>query len=285
MKNKTKKTLAGLGLGLVGALSLTGCASDIVFNQADLDKAINGVNEYLETQNNYSSEFARNMLNDSIVKAVFKAMETNNYSIKNTQIVKDALGNIYYNTTSTNSVSYDKNTNIAKIYDIYTEGVGEQSETKAYYKEVQFVQSDDSEYGLSYKVKDYNLTDKTYTEEITGGYVNEMEFMSLQSSLNQFLLKINGSNILGDVVMNKIDENTNEFFFTTYDIEGEDSEMSGLESYSHYQFKFVGDELVYMKGALSQGDSTSYLHAIAEAYIEWNISELNVINESEFNTK
>ena len=73
MKEKTKKILAGIGVGLTlgtaGAF-MTGCSSDITFNQKDLDQAISNINEYLETQNNYSSEFARNTLNGYLMNAL-----------------------------------------------------------------------------------------------------------------------------------------------------------------------------------------------------------------------
>lgn len=280
MKNKTKKLLAGIGLGLIGATTLTGCASDIVFNQKDLDKAINGINNYLETQNNYSSEFARNMLNDSIVRAVFKAMETDSYSMKNTQIVKDALGNLIDEQCSDCNVFYNHETNKAKIHNFYSIN-GEI--TDVLYKEVEFVPAENpNDDPPAYKVKTFDLDAKTYTEIINDEYRSEAEYMSLQSMLNNFLIQINGSDIIGDVVMDRIDENTNEFFFSTYSKDGEDSASPGLETYMHYQFRFVGDELTYMRGALSQGDDVSYLHAVAECFIEWNISDLNVINEADF---
>ena len=72
MKNKMKKIITGLSLAftmMLGGVALTGCSSDITFNQKDLDAAINNVNEYLETQNNFSSEFARNTFNAYLMNA------------------------------------------------------------------------------------------------------------------------------------------------------------------------------------------------------------------------
>ena len=47
MKFKTKKILAGVTMGITGALALTGCASDIAITQEDLDKTLEGVNNHL----------------------------------------------------------------------------------------------------------------------------------------------------------------------------------------------------------------------------------------------
>ena len=125
MKEKTKKILAGIGIGLTlgtaGAF-MTGCSSDITFNQKDLDQAISNINEYLETQNNYSSEFARNTLNGYLMNALNDSARKN-IEIISEEIMYDSFGNEqkqskgtykYYNngsmvkeyTTSSNTSKY-----------------------------------------------------------------------------------------------------------------------------------------------------------------------------------
>ncbi len=118
MKNKGKKLLAGLGIGvaLASATMLTGCTSDITFNQEDLDNAINNVNSYLTNKQNNDSEYVRNNLNELIIngmnnsvglKSIAYNVVTETYSNglmldKTTTTYKRNLENnmlkVYYNT-------------------------------------------------------------------------------------------------------------------------------------------------------------------------------------------
>lgn len=118
MKNKTKKILASIGLGVMlggGALITTACSSDITFNQADLDKTIANMNEYLEYQNNYSSEFSYNSLMDNIMMALENNVSTNNFSI-NTNIAYYDNHGIQIRSKQAYGKRFVTNDNIVKFY-------------------------------------------------------------------------------------------------------------------------------------------------------------------------
>lgn len=102
MKDKTKKMLAGIGLGAVlgtSGIFMTGCSSDITFNQKDLDQAISNINEYLETQNNYSSEFAKNVLNDYLLRGIERNQNNSQFGYKVTSKQDNSLNDLYANFT------------------------------------------------------------------------------------------------------------------------------------------------------------------------------------------
>lgn len=84
MKNKTKKILASVGLIIASCGLLAGCTSDITFNQKDLDNLMNNATTYLETQNNYSSEFVRNSLNNYLINGLENAINEKNISYTST---------------------------------------------------------------------------------------------------------------------------------------------------------------------------------------------------------
>lgn len=94
---KKKKLLLGLTLGSIMSTApfLTACSSDITFNQTDLDKAIKNVNEYLEIQNNYSSEFAKNVLNDYLLKGVVRNQDNSKFGYKVTNNVQNSFNDSY----------------------------------------------------------------------------------------------------------------------------------------------------------------------------------------------
>lgn len=120
MKKKTKKILAGISLGTILATApfYTGCASDITFNQADLDKALVNINEYLETQNNFSSEFAQNRLYNCLVDG-FTSGENANFSLDVTQTGQDVTGRTFATISYSSKVYSEENTT---IYEVKQEG-------------------------------------------------------------------------------------------------------------------------------------------------------------------
>lgn len=109
MKNKIKKILAGLGIGLAlgSSAMLTGCSSDITFNQKDLDDVISNVNTYLENTQNNDSEYVRNTLNELLINAL-------NNSI--------GVGNIAYTSVSEQYAYGIKGTTQKEIYKRNIEG-------------------------------------------------------------------------------------------------------------------------------------------------------------------
>lgn len=65
MKNRTKKILAIVGMGLVGMSLLTGCgSSDVSVNQADLEKTMSNANTYFENLNSSISDLQTYQMGD-----------------------------------------------------------------------------------------------------------------------------------------------------------------------------------------------------------------------------
>lgn len=206
MRNKTKKILAGLGIGLTltgGGLLMTGCKSDIEFNQKDLDLAISNVNEYLETQNNYSSEFARNTLNGYLMNAVLDS------SRKSFEIITDSY---FYNAYGDEELDY------RETYKYINDGVKikefanrtASNSTLLGYRE-SVLGSDDIYDTITYrKTADNNKTfvrDKVDNLETftlgSGGYVN------YNGVLSQLFIEINSEELkMSDFIMEKKGENS-----------------------------------------------------------------------------
>ena len=57
---KFKKKLMVIPFIASSLFATTACSSNVKFNQDDLDAVMNEAQQYLESQNNYSTEFAKN---------------------------------------------------------------------------------------------------------------------------------------------------------------------------------------------------------------------------------
>lgn len=273
MKNKTKKILAGLGLGLIGATTLTGCTSDIVFNQSDLDNAITGINNYLDTQNNYSSEFARNTLNNMLIKSAFKATQVTSYSQTANESFKDDAGNIVNTATSTAKIYYDKNTNTSKIFSTSTYG----------YKEL-YSETNYNSNSKLYTTKVYNPKDKTWYETTSSTYQNDQLLLpsTLDERINEYLIIVSETDkLVGDITMEKINDNTYNFYFARhYSIDagsawGEDLAGQPMEFTENYQLRFTNGEFTYVKVTM-RCDFQFQGISFAELNIDWNCEDFTI---------
>ncbi len=160
MKNKGKKLLAGLGIGLAltGATMLTGCTSDITFNQEDLDNAINNVNSYLTNKQNNDSEYVRNTLNELLINAMNDSVGVKNISYTSTSVRYD-----YGIKTAQAKYTYKRNVedNVCKSY-LKSEGNGIRNGTT--YVELTTKSANDV---ISFELENYQIDDegvKTYTK-------------------------------------------------------------------------------------------------------------------------
>ena len=159
MKQKTKRLLAGLGIGLAlgSSAMLTGCSSDITFNQKDLDNVINNVNTYLENTQNNNSEYVRNNLNELIINGM-----NNSIGIKN--IAYNVITKYYENGLlfDKTTISYKRNieNNTLKVYYNTIEGKKNTNYIEATRKSVDNTYSYDVE---EYKINSEN--EKTYVKQ------------------------------------------------------------------------------------------------------------------------
>lgn len=275
MKNKTKKLLLGLGLGLIGATTLTGCTSDIVFNQSDLDNAITGINNYLDTQNNYSSEFARNTLNNMLIKSAFKATQVTSYSQTINESFKDDAGNIINTATSTAKIYYDKNTNTSKIFSTSTSGYG--------YNQELYSETNYNSNSKLYTTKVYNPKDKTWYETTSSTYQNDQYLLpsTLDERISEYLIIVNETDkLVGDITMEKINDNTYNFYFARHYLisagpaygEDEDEMMEFIEN---YQLRFQNGELVYINASVRCDFMIEGLQ-YGELTIDWDCEDFTI---------
>lgn len=159
MEQKTKRLLAGLGIGLAlgSSAMLTGCSSDITFNQKDLDNVINNVNTYLENTQNNNSEYVRNNLNELIINGM-----NNSIGIKN--IAYNVITKYYENGLlfDKTTISYKRNieNNTLKVYYNTIEGKKNTNYIEATRKSVDNTYSYDVE---EYKINSEN--EKTYVKQ------------------------------------------------------------------------------------------------------------------------
>lgn len=209
MKNRTKKILSGIALGVVGALTLTGCTSDLTFNQADLDNIINSANKYLEYQNNYSGEYAQNMLNDLLTQSKVAYQKANSYTIESSSQQYDKFGNLEYSFNALTQTFYNSSTRTRKVESMYSDDHSDNAYD--YYFEISHSQNE-------YTCKKYDLLNFTYTNMTNKYNIYNIGYDTVEDyidSLFVFLLTDFGEN-----------ENCSNIILNTL---GED----------HYQFKII----------------------------------------------
>lgn len=151
---KIKSKLLTLAVAACALVGTAGCSSNIKFNQEDLDKVMKETQEYLEAQNNYSTEFARNQLIDYLAKGI-DSLDDNfvntKYSIEAKQ--RDIFGNLI----ESESITYKnyKDGDTVKLY--ANDGENEAFVTFKLIK-------NDTEY--KYEIKMYDVATKKYTTHV-----------------------------------------------------------------------------------------------------------------------
>ena len=165
MKNKTKKMLAGIAMGVMGALSFTGCSGDISISQEELNKTIDGVNQhfvtieegidkYFNNQNNIiAGEEAKSVFVNMMSEAYFNALNVKDITLKANVKQYDAFGIETYNDTMTYKQYYDTEKHVIKC-------LGSDN----FYQEI--IVNMNATDGKNYTIRYYNLEEKTYKEYI-----------------------------------------------------------------------------------------------------------------------
>lgn len=220
MKEKTKKLLAGIGLGICSALTLTACTSDITFNQSDLDNVISGANQYLETQNNYSSEFAKNMLNDFLMKSLYDSQNTTSGTFNSSYKAVDEFGNLIREGCATNKYYLDADSNKTKQSYLGKDLNGNIKYNG--YREIIY-NANASNLDELYKVKTYDLLAETYTDscyssssDIGAIHLDHHTITGMATISENIMYVLNYLNLyelVGDITMETISENEYMFYF------------------------------------------------------------------------
>ena len=206
--NKFKKVFMAVPL-LVGSLfSATACSSNVKFNQEDLDKVMEETREYLESQNNYSSEFAKNRILAYLTKGIDKLDDSYvNFAISGVFQEKDAFGNIIDETNFEYKIYIDKTTNTSKSY--------LKNGTQEMYGIMKFsVEDGTPEYELKvYDVatKKYDVYDLNTEEEIV---LSKVLMVDVSKYYIYCLPALTSSESKFNIVMDKLDNSTDEFIIT-----------------------------------------------------------------------
>ena len=261
MKNKSKKILAGLALGLVGAVTLTGCASNIVFNQEDLDRAITNVNNYLEQQNNYSSEFAYNSLMDSVISAIDKYTETTNFKLDLSVKKYDTAG-VLYDVESMCMTRFVTSDAKVKTQVVFKDTNG--TEQLKYY----YVATKDFE-GNNYDVVAYDLMGRTYVNhEDTNRVVPEGSggISLVTDYLHAITMHANMEN--AKIMMDRISDN--EAIYKIVIAEGKSTDVL---SASFKDGKLVAFSSASVNADMETGDNGSY--DIEEYEISYDVEDFS----------
>lgn len=275
MKNRTKKILSGIALGVVGTLTLTGCTSDLTFNQADLDNIINGANKYLEYQNNYSSEYAQNMLNDLLIQAKTDYTYATSFTLEQTYQIFDKFGNNTYTINELERSYYDASTNTRKIEVISADSESNNSDN---YYVIKYAQD-------NYTCTKYNIQDSEYTNMTNKDNINNIGYQEVNTLINQIFLLLNADygDVQSNTILNTLDENHYQFKVIIYNRHSSTEEVDE-ETITHdsihseyYTFEFKDRHLT----KLSCIQSTNYDYGIEvdNSFIDMEF----ILNTGDFN--
>ena len=228
MKDFTKKLLACAGVLMGSAGALVGCTTNNVnISQEDLDKLIDEVTEYFETQNqekdidqNKVDDLVDSVLNDNLQGEAAKnalinylsnglvndkgesIVVLNNYSDINAMGIEQSI-------TATRKV-YKKD-NVLKILQEYP---GEDGEPISLYGEIIY-----DEDNMNFDYREYDLDNKTYTSTVVTlssqnapsvtGFYHEMLLIIMENDVECFVEAIEGNKIDFKIVL--VEDNKNVF--------------------------------------------------------------------------
>ena len=226
-------------------------------NQDDLNTAINNINEYVETQNNYSSEFARNTLNGYLMNAMEDSLKTTNLKISGKEIKVDSFGN--KEETSMGEYMYYNNNNIIK--EMYS------TTQRTQYRESVITEND------KYDIKTFTLegNSKTYTilnGEVDTSPLGSVENMSTYSNVIAYMYEmINHEDLKFEDFIMETDGDTVKFKV----IGVNPQYVGGISIIGYLNLEFKNNKLINIYNYMSSSDST-YSTCI-EVMINHNISE------------
>ena len=276
---KFKSKLLTLAVAACALVGTAGCSSNIKFNQEDLDKVLVQTQEYLESQNNYSTEFARNYLIDYLAKGI-DSLDDNfvstKYSIEGKQ--QDIFGNVIDSDTMTYKSYKDGDT--VKLY-------ANDGEEEAYitFKLIKNA----TEY--KYEVKLYDIASKKYTKQIidvnalqtsadveiedeaissTGAIAMVLGSMTNVVNLYSSVYTVVTSNPQMNVVMDKVSET--KTVFTLVVTETEDLEECSTKLTFENGYMTEWEVVTMSDGEFFNGAETQKMK------IEYNISNFELDN-------
>lgn len=262
---------------MAGTFCLAGCKSNIEFNQEDLDKMIVSTNEYLENQNNYSTEFAYNYLIDTLIKGMDKLDDKYvSYKISGSSKQYDIFGNVIedQNMIYQTYKNEETNTVISRIM------IGGDE----VYGELVFASEDDT---FKYNVRLYDVGTKKYIEEV---FETDDIYEDGDDAAESFKTVVNNSlswyqsiyamvatdHKATNVIMDKVDGQ--DVFTIMLNLDNEDEEYT----YSSLKAFFKDGYLVKVELSSINSDA-GFAGLTKDSYeFEYNTGKLEIANKSSY---
>lgn len=240
MKGKFKKVLAGIAMGLVGAVALTGCSltgSDLNINQGELDKLIGGVNQFIEVQNTKQS--AKEKLEYLLMQSKFANEISKGYQMNTSMVAIDKYG-IENGFDVSQKIFMDEETETFKFWGKWNgNDIGE---VELYDKAVSVEEG-------GYEKTRYNLTDKTYAQVDEFESLGYGSYVPMERVINSLLTCINNNSETcktTEIFMKNLSDNKIQFDFMFWMEYTETNGGSGEDNviYSEvYSLIFENDKL------------------------------------------
>ena len=244
MKNKSKKILAGLGLGVMGALALTGCSSDISITQEDLDKTLEGVNNHFATiedgidryfnnqQTHYVGDEAKGLFASLISDVYYNFFKVKNYTMTMNYNVYNTYGvKLPYDSNAMVKCYFDEQNNVYKLFGTI-DGVD-------YYQEYSY-----NEDSGKYIRKVYNLDEKYY-EQYEEDFAFDIYSPGMNFSLQELYYKSLNPDDIKNCSVTKIGEG--EYKVTLTETLGFDEDVYISSDYTGRIFSY---EYIFKDGYL-----------------------------------
>lgn len=258
---KKKNLLLGLTLGTLMSSSIlfTGCSSDITFNQSDLDKALVNINEYLETQNNFSSEFAKNCLHNYLIEG-FTGTKDNKFCLTITQSSHDETGR----ETTTYNVS-------EKVQTIGNITIFENK----YLNEIKYQEIEFNPITKKYKITNYTSDMKTQVLEEKNSFDPIVNFSSTTLVYSYVLNTIVG--LFDNYTMDILEDGTEVFkTYRTYSQEGGNYKHKYTESFI---IKFKNKKMINLQSLLITEDLDTHEFLYQDVYtwdFKYDIEDITI---------
>ena len=280
---KFKKKLMVIPFIASSLFATTACSSNIKFNQDDLDAVMNEAQQYLESQNNYSTEFAKNYLTHILATGREKVSNINSDLFLTAYIEEyDAIGNMLTSATQTVR-SYKNGTTRKGHFKAVVNGGA------TVYEEYNIIDLTKTDNERNYDIKLYDVATKKYKQsnyiidsddEVSRTLTEDEEWSIKQTTLDMGVFYDSiYSTILEDssvqITMDVMDNNKVAFYLSVWDEDFKQREYS--------KYVFENDVIVEMNIWNSASEEDRYETISKVNYtIEYDKGDFDIPNISSY---